>query len=174
MALIELAQQLRKIEEEILVSRIDWERKTKPSLFNHLNEIKSQLNLNIEIAIDRSILNLESIVFSFKDSYCGLTYDPCNEINVKNGFSGDIKKKGAAFYFAQRYNGQIIIWMAYPYILFLDRPLEKKTELLTTISQHKCDEEVVNRFIQDFLSKVTTWHRREYKPTFGNEAFNLV
>jgi hypothetical protein len=174
MALIELAQQFKRIEEEILVSRIEWERKTKPFLVQHLNKIKADIDLNIEITIDRSILNLESIVFMFKDSYCGLTYDPCNDLNISKGFSGDIKKRGAVLNFAQRYNGQVIIWMAYPHILFLDRPLEKKSELLTTVAQNKIDDEVVNRFLQDFLSKVNTWHRREYKPMLGVEPFDLI
>jgi len=135
----------------LVVSRIAWDRTTKPFLIDHLNKVKATTGLNVEIVVDRSIINYESVMFSFKDTYCGLTYDQCNEQNIALGLQGDIKQKGAALHFDQRYNGQILIWMEFPYVMFLDRPLEIKSEVLPSLSQNKLDEPTVNKFLQDFL-----------------------
>lgn len=165
MTLPELAQQLARIEEEIVASRAKWQSKTKPFIFTHLKYVKDFTGLDVDVSVDRSIINLECVQFAFKDTLSGLAYNPADIQNQQDSFSGPIKKIGGILNFSQRYNGQVMVWQDYPYLDFQDRPLNKKQEIITTILQDKIDEEFINKMVQEFLSKVNTWHRREYKPS---------
>lgn len=159
-----MTNQYHKILDDIDTARQEWQHSTKPFIIFHLNNIISTHKLNLTVSLCDQVSNLEAIVLKFEDVQSGLRYDN-NHDAVKNGASHDITKNGGALIFDQRPNGEIMIGMSYPFINFSHKENDTKEDSFITVPPQKISESIIYKAVLDFISRINTWHRREYKPS---------
>lgn len=136
---------LLKIQER----RQYWQLHAKPFLLKYINSVVEKCPLKWKAGINEILQNLESVYLVFDAEPSGIV--------EQSQFSLVQKMKiGGFLSFSQTRNGQIVVWINYPYIDGMTEE-KSKTDMLETIEPEELTEESVNRFIEKFLDEMTQW-----------------
>lgn len=141
----EYGEVLRKVEER----RRCWLEKSRPFLLQHLTMLAQQYALGWKVGHNEVLQNLEAVYLVFDHTPSGIV--------EQSSFSVVQKMKiGAFLSFSQTRNGQIIVWMSFPFIDGMGEE-KPKNETLETIEPEEITGENINRYIIKFLDEVIQW-----------------
>ena len=155
----ELEKKLKESELNIIKSRQTWQDLTKLLIENKLNSIKDSLDLDLHVEINDSTINHESIILAFNKVPSGLSYNPQDLFNIQEKKSGIIIKSDGYLAFSQIYNGNIIVWMAYPEVEEVIRQ-DQIYKNLDTFPVKEINEEKIEKLVKEFLQELINWNTR--------------
>ncbi|MBV8254626.1 MAG: hypothetical protein JO154_18640 [Chitinophaga sp.] len=142
----ELAQVFFRIEER----RNHWHTITRETAFNTLKEIAARFPMfDWVVDINEAWQNMESVYIMFNYSASGIVEKNPSSVIQK-------MKKGGLLSFSQSRNGQIVTWVAYPFIdgITQDGP---KNATLETVEPEEIDKAFIIRFVEKFLEEMISW-----------------
>lgn len=129
--------------------RQHWQLTSKPFLLKYLGEIAEKCKLKWKVGSNEILQNLESIYLVFDAEPSGIV--------EQSQFSLVQKMKiGGFLSFSQTRNGQIVVWINFPFIDGMQED-KSKTEMLETIEPEEITEENLNRYIEKFLDEMIQW-----------------
>lgn len=144
-----LTQQYTAVLQKVKERRTDWQEKAKPFLVKHLGEVTARLPLKWKAGANEMMQGLEAVYLLFDHEPSGIV--------EQSPFSVVQKMKiGGFLSFSQTRNGQIVVWISFP---FIDGMSEEKprNETLDTLEPQELDEAAVERFISKFLEEMIQW-----------------
>lgn len=140
----EYIQVLAKVKER----RKQWHDHAKPFLKQHLTAVSEKYKLNWKAGANESMQGLEVVYLVFDHEPSGIVEQSPFSIVQK-------MKVGGFLSFSQTRNGQVVVWISFP---FIDGMEEKpKVETLETIEPEEVTPENVSRFISKFLDEMIQW-----------------
>ncbi len=142
----ELAQVFFRIEER----RNHWHSFTRDVAINTLKEISTRFPMfDWTVDVNEAWQNMESVYIMFNYTPSGIVEKNSNAVIQK-------MKKGGLLSFSQSRNGQIVTWVAYPFIdgITQDGP---KNATLDTVEPEEVDKTYVVRFVEKFLEEMISW-----------------
>lgn len=142
----EYALSLIKVQER----RKHWQLQTKPFLHKHLKEITEKTKLTWKSGSNETMQNLESIFIVFDSEPSGIVEQTQFSVVQK-------MKIGGFLSFSQNRNGQVIVWINFPFIEGMTADEKAKNEILETVEPEEITEESVNRFMHKFLDEMIQW-----------------
>jgi hypothetical protein len=145
----ELTQEYAAVLQKVQERRACWQTKSKPFLIQFLSGITEKHKLNWKAGANELMLGLEAVYLVFDHEPSGIV--------EQSPFSVVQKMKiGGFLSFSQTRNGQIVVWISYP---FIDGMTEEKpkSDTLETIEPDEITEENVTRYIQKFLMEIIEW-----------------
>ncbi len=145
----ELTQQYTAVLQKVQERRECWRARSKPFLIQFLTGVTQQYKLNWKAGANELMLGLEAVYLVFDHEPSGIVEQSPFSVVQK-------MKVGGFLSFSQTRNGQIIVWISYP---FIDGMTEEKprTDMLETIEPEEITEENITRYIQKFLVEVIEW-----------------
>lgn len=144
-----LTQQYSAVLEKVKQRRAAWQEKAKPFLINYLNEVTARFPLKWKAGANEMMQSLEAVYLVFEHEPSGIV--------EQSPFSVVQKMKiGGFLSFSQTRNGQIVVWISFP---FIDGMSEEKprNETLETVEPEELDPESLDRFIGKFLDEMIQW-----------------
>lgn len=145
----ELTKEYTSVLQKVQGRRACWQQKSKPFLIQFLAGITETHKLNWKAGANELMLGLEAVYLVFDHEPSGIV--------EQSPFSVVQKMKiGGFLSFSQTRNGQIVVWISYP---FIDGMTEEKpkNDTLETIEPEEITEENVTRYIQKFLVEMIEW-----------------
>ncbi|NIG52367.1 hypothetical protein [Chitinophaga sp. Cy-1792] len=145
-----LAQELAQVFYRIEERRNHWHTITRDLILTTLKGVAERFPIfDWTVDINEAWQNMESAFISFNFSPSGIIEKNPTAIVQK-------MKKGGLLSFSQSRNGQIVTWVAYPFIdgITADGP---KNSTLDTVEPEEINEEYVHRFIEKFLEEMIGW-----------------
>ena len=142
--IVELEKALAQINQK----RNEWIQSTKETIYSTLFEIKQVKKLDWQVQKVQIIKNSETVNLIFNKSASGIIQ---SNINGHKHF----EKHGGGLFFAQSYNGNIFVFIEYPYVENLVGQIENK--LLEKISPEKINKDYVIDKVSIFLDEMTKW-----------------
>lgn len=140
----EYKQVLAKVQER----RKCWHERSKPFLKQHLSAMAEQYKLNWKAGANESMQGLEAMYLVFDHEPSGIVEQSPFSVVQK-------MKVGGFLSFSQTRNGQIVVWISFP---FIDGMEEKpKIETVETIEPEEVTAEQVDRYIEKFLTEMIQW-----------------
>ncbi|WP_143308597.1 hypothetical protein [Chitinophaga vietnamensis] len=142
----ELAQIFFRIEER----RNQWHTITRAFILGELNKLVERFPMfDWKAEVNEAWQNMESVYVMFNYTPSGIVEKTPNAIVQK-------MKKGGLLSFSQSRNGQIVIWVAYP---FVDGITEEgpKTSTLDTVEPEEIDGPYITRYVEKFLEEMLEW-----------------
>jgi hypothetical protein len=127
-----------------------WQLQTKPFLHKHLKEITEKTRLTWKSGSNETMQNLESIFIVFDSEPSGIVEQTQFSVVQK-------MKIGGFLSFSQNRNGQVIVWINFPFIEGMTADDKAKNEILETVEPEEITEESVNRFMHKFLDEMIQW-----------------
>lgn len=95
--------------DDIQKRRHIWNETVKDLIFNTLTSVKNIKDLDWSVQKVELVNNLQTVNLIFKKSYSGIT-------QVSDNGSEDYLKYGAGLFFSQSYNGNIFVFIEFPYM----------------------------------------------------------
>ncbi|MGX5818115.1 hypothetical protein ACWKWU_07965 [Chitinophaga lutea] len=144
-----LAQEYRDVLAKVQERRVCWHQRAKPFLVKHLNEVTATYPLNWKAGANEMMQSLEAVYLVFDHEPSGII--------EQSPFSVIQKMKiGGFLSFSQTRNGQIVVWLSFP---FIDGMNEEKprSETIETIEPEELTEKYVNDCIHRFLQEMIQW-----------------
>ena len=140
----EYKQVLAKVQER----RKCWHELSKPFLKQFLNELAEQYKLNWKPGANESMQGLEAMYLVFDHEPSGIVEQSPFSVIQK-------MKVGGFLSFSQTRNGQIVVWISFP---FIDGMEEKpKIQTVETIEPEEITIESVKRYVEKFLEEMIQW-----------------
>ncbi|MBO9152941.1 hypothetical protein ACFOTA_12040 [Chitinophaga sp. GCM10012297] len=145
----ELTQEYTAVLQKVQERRACWQAKSKPFLIQFLSGVTEKHKLNWKAGANELMLGLEAVYLVFDHEPSGIVEQSPFSIVQK-------MKIGGILSFSQTRNGQIVVWISYPFIdgMAEDKP---KNDTLETIEPEEITEENVTRYIQKFLVEIIEW-----------------
>ncbi len=144
-----LTQEYTEVLQKVQQRRQCWQTQAKPFLVKFLGSITETFKLNWKAGANEMMQSLEAVYLVFDHEPSGIV--------EQSPFSVVQKMKiGGFLSFSQTRNGQIVVWISYP---FIDGMTEEKpkNETLETLEPEELSEEAVMRFIEKFLEEMIQW-----------------
>ncbi len=144
-----LTEQYTAVLLKVKERRTAWQQQAKPFLIQHLNEVIARHPLNWKAGANEMMQGLEAVYLLFDHEPSGIV--------EQSPFSVVQKMKiGGFLSFSQTRNGQIVVWISFP---FIDGMTEEKprNETLDTLEPGELTAESVDRFIGKFLEEMIQW-----------------
>jgi len=141
----EKVEEYKKSKSDTIRRRNEWNEKIKETIYNTLNTIANEYDLDWEVQKNESIQNSHSVQLIFGNTPSGI---------VEEGII--INKIGGYLNYAQTINGKIAVSVIYPY-------LEKKftSEMspddIGVFEPSEITDTLIYTHIAEFLSKITCW-----------------
>lgn len=136
---------LAKTEER----RRYWNEKSKAFILQYLTNIAAQYPLPWKAGANETVEGLEAVFIALEHSPSGIAErTPFNLVHKL--------KAGAFLSFSQNRNGQVVIWMSFPFIDGLQDETPKK-ETFETVEPEEIDEALIIRNIEKFLIELAQW-----------------
>ena len=136
---------LAKTEER----RRHWNEKVKPLAFQFFTNIAAQFPLPWKAGVNETIENLEAVFIALEHTASGIAErGPFNLVHKL--------KAGAFLSLSQNRNGQVVVWMQFPFVEGLDEEGAKK-ETFETIEPEEVDAALLTHSVEKFLSELITW-----------------
>ncbi|SHL93345.1 hypothetical protein SAMN05444266_105520 [Chitinophaga jiangningensis] len=142
----ELAQVFLRIEER----RNLWHTVTKEFISNTLKELVARFPM-FDWTMDINVVwqNMESVYVMFNYCPSGIVEKTPNAVIQK-------MKKGGLLSFSQSRNGQIVTWVAYPFVDGITEDGPKST-VLDTAEPEEVDQAYIFRYAEKFLEEMISW-----------------
>ncbi|WP_341842147.1 hypothetical protein [Chitinophaga caseinilytica] len=144
-----LTRDYAAVLEKVKERRAAWQQKAKPFLIQYLNEITARFPLKWKTGANEMMQGLEAVYLLFDHEPSGIV--------EQSPFSVVQKMKiGGFLSFSQTRNGQIVVWISFP---FIDGMTEEKprNETIETLEPEELEPEALNRFIGKFLEEMIQW-----------------
>ncbi|WP_295126103.1 hypothetical protein [uncultured Chitinophaga sp.] len=136
---------LAKTEER----RRYWNEKTKPFVFQYLTAIAGKYPLPWKAGANELVEGLEAVYIALEATPSGIAErGPFNMVHKL--------KAGAFLSLSQNRNGQVIVWMSFPFIDGLQDEAPKK-ETFETVEPEEVDEALLVRCLEKFLVELANW-----------------
>lgn len=144
-----LTEEYKQVLEKVQERRRCWHAMSKPFLKKHLGEVAEKYKLNWKSGANELMQGLEVVYLVFDHEPSGIIEQSPFSVVQK-------MKVGGFLSFSQTRNGQIVVWISFP---FIDGMAEEKPkiETLETIEPEEITEESVNRYIHKFLDEMIQW-----------------
>ncbi|RPD38445.1 hypothetical protein [Chitinophaga barathri] len=145
----ELTKEYSAVLLKVQERRACWQAKSKPFLIRFLAGITEKYKLKWKAGANEMMLGLEAVYLVFDHEPSGIV--------EQSPFSVVQKMKiGGFLSFSQTRNGQIVVWISYPFIDGMNDE-KPKNDMLETIEPEEITEDSVTRYIQKFLMEVIEW-----------------
>lgn len=153
----DLSDRLRESEKQISDLKTKWQQTTKQMILKELKKINTELGLDLNITLNDSIVNHESIYISFGKKPSGLSYKKNDFFNEQEQLSGHIIKNGANLFYTIGYRGEVTVWMQFPSI---DGVLWKENDYneVRKVNQDEINDKTKREDMKHFLDQVILWN----------------
>ncbi|WP_341833981.1 hypothetical protein WJU16_13265 [Chitinophaga pollutisoli] len=144
-----LTEHYTTVLQKVKARRAAWQQTAKPFLVKYLGEVTARFPLNWKAGANEMMQGLEAVYLLFDHEPSGIV--------EQSPFSVVQKMKiGGFLSFSQTRNGQIVVWISFP---FIDGMTEEKpkNETLETVEPEELDGPAVDRFIGKFLEEMIQW-----------------
>ena len=144
-----LTEEYRQVLAKVNDRRRHWHEHSKPFLKQHLSEVSEKHQLNWKAGATESMQGLEAVYLVFDLEPSGMVEQSAFSVVQK-------MKVGGFLSFSQTRNGQVVVWISFPFIdgMADEKP---KVETIETIEPEEITVESVTRFISKFLDEMIQW-----------------
>lgn len=144
-----LTEEYKEVLAKVQERRKHWHEHAKPFLKQFLSQVAETHKLNWKAGSNESMQGLEVIYLVFDHEPSGIVEQSPFSVVQK-------MKVGGFLSFSQTRNGQVVVWISFP---FIDGMAEEKpkVETLETIEPEEITAENVTRFIHKFLDEMIQW-----------------
>ncbi len=140
--------------DEIQKRRATWNQSTKDLIYKVLTEIKIIKNLNWHVQKEEDTNNMQTVNLIFNKSHSDIVQSTGNS-------SKAFTKCGGGLFFSQAYNGNIFVFIEYPYVE--SWVSQMKILGIEKVSPEKITEEYIKNQVVRFLEEMTKWEQSTSK-----------
>ncbi|RPE13566.1 hypothetical protein EGT74_08635 [Chitinophaga lutea] len=144
-----LTEEYKQVLAKVQDRRRHWHEHSKPFLKQYLSEVSEKHQLNWKAGANESMQGLEAVYLVFDHEPSGIVEQSPFSVVQK-------MKVGGFLSFSQTRNGQVVVWISFP---FIDGMAEEKpkVETIETIEPEEITAENITRFISKFLDELIQW-----------------
>lgn len=160
----ELQPQVEQLEQTFNIikeKREVWQESIKPTLIKVLSEITQAYKLRWHVQQSEDRKNHEGIILAFDSSHSGISE------KTERSFKAHIKI-GGALCFSQVYNGDVFVFVSYPYV---EGVVGRKEALVYgKYSPEEITESFILSKVSSFIDEMTNWEKAHSSRPIGFNA----